>query len=134
MTGGNSEDAPVASATGADAHDQVVQRISGSSYSQEKGTPDADKLIVVEPPVYNQHAEDLAETQGKRAFWNQYRPFILAGVAAVILAWWISSTILKDTRHRWLSHTVIVPVMMLTVFRQDCSNSLRVVLHSVGAN
>ena len=31
----------------------------------------------------------------------RYRPFILAGLALLILAWWISSTVLLDTRHRW---------------------------------
>lgn len=34
-------------------------------------------------------------------FYQRFRPYILAGVAAVIIGWWISATVLKTTRHRW---------------------------------
>ena len=80
----------------------VAQRTtSGSSYSQDKGPGDAEKGAV-DPPVYDRHVdEDDTESQTRRAFWAQYQPFILAIVAAIILGWWISSTILKATRHRW---------------------------------
>ena len=36
--------------------------------------------------------------------WSSYerlRPFILAGLALLILGWWISSIVLPATRHRW---------------------------------
>ena len=33
--------------------------------------------------------------------YQKLRPFILAGLAAVILGWWISATVLEATRHRW---------------------------------
>ena len=33
------------------------------------------------------------------------RPTILFALAAAILGWWICSTILKDTRHRWIVQT-----------------------------
>ena len=36
--------------------------------------------------------------------WTSYarlRPFILGGIALVILGWWISSIALPATRHRW---------------------------------
>jgi len=97
----NSED-PVASTT-AKPSDKVVQRTtSGSSFSQEKVPAGAEKGAA-EPPTYGHHAdEDLSESQARRrAFWTQYKPFALAAIAAVILGWWISSTILKATRHRW---------------------------------
>jgi CNT family concentrative nucleoside transporter len=100
---GNSEDHPVASTTGARANDKpVVQRaISGSSFSQEKVPADTEKGVVG-PPTYDHHSDDLAESQARRrAFWAYYKPFVLAGIAAVILGWWISATILKATRHRW---------------------------------
>ena len=46
--------------------------------------------------------EDIEETKGHS--WTSYqrlRPFILVGVALVILGWWISSIVLPATRHRW---------------------------------
>jgi CNT family concentrative nucleoside transporter len=102
---GNSEgDHPIASratSTGAKASDKIVQRtLSGSSFSQEKVPADTEKGVV--PPTYNHNADDLAESQARRrAFWAYYKPFVLAGIAALILGWWISATILKATRHRW---------------------------------
>lgn len=46
--------------------------------------------------------EELAVSQARRAaFCGRYKTYILAGIAIVILGWWISSTILKATRHRW---------------------------------
>jgi len=46
--------------------------------------------------------EDVEET--KEHSWTSYerlRPFILVGLALVILGWWISSIVLPATRHRW---------------------------------
>ena len=46
--------------------------------------------------------EDVEET--KEHSWTSYerlRPFILVGIALVILGWWISSIVLPATRHRW---------------------------------
>jgi hypothetical protein len=88
------------STTGQEA---VPRKASRSSYSEEKGTRDTEKGVV-DPLTYNNRVEEeFAESQAGRrtVFWNQYRPIILASVAAVILGWWISSTILKATRHRW---------------------------------
>ena len=41
------------------------------------------------------------EEEKKPSIYQRFRPFILAGVAAVILGWWVSSIVLKATRHRW---------------------------------
>ena len=46
--------------------------------------------------------EDVEEI--KEHSWSSYerlRPFILVGLALLILAWWISSIVLPATRHRW---------------------------------
>lgn len=32
---------------------------------------------------------------------SRSRPYILIGLAILILGWWISATVLKATRHRW---------------------------------
>jgi len=41
--------------------------------------------------------------QGEKSptFYTRYRPYILSTVAATIIGWWISATILPATRHRW---------------------------------
>lgn len=49
-------------------------------------------------------AEQEVAEETKEHSWTSYerlRPFILVGIALLILAWWISSTILPATRHRW---------------------------------
>ena len=46
--------------------------------------------------------EDVEETKGHSwASYERLRPFILLGLALLILAWWISSIVLPATRHRW---------------------------------
>ena len=48
--------------------------------------------------------QDDVEEETKEHSWNSYerlRPFILGGIALVILGWWISSIVLPATRHRW---------------------------------
>jgi CNT family concentrative nucleoside transporter len=53
---------------------------------------------------------DEKETAHKRELrqqrWQRARPFVLTGLALVILGWWISATVLKATRHRWIPQTV----------------------------
>ena len=39
--------------------------------------------------------------------YRRFRPFVLAALAAVILGWWITSTILPATRHRWCVFSVL---------------------------
>jgi concentrative nucleoside transporter, CNT family len=50
-------------------------------------------------------AEDEVEVEAARnkrhTLYQRFRPLILGALAATILGWWISSTILKATRHRW---------------------------------
>lgn len=49
-------------------------------------------------------AEQEVAEETKEHSWTSYerlRPFILVGIALLILAWWISSIILPATRHRW---------------------------------
>lgn len=35
------------------------------------------------------------------SFMTRYKPFILSGLALLILGWWVSATVLPATRHRW---------------------------------
>lgn len=76
--------------------ENIVHRApSGSSYAEEKGAQ-------TDQYVHHASDDDAAESKARRAaFYKRFRPLILAGVAAVILGWWISSTVLLATRHRW---------------------------------
>ena len=61
----------------------------------------ADNPAETEKGVSQEQGE-VEET--KEHSWTSYkrlRPFILVGIALVILAWWISSIVLPATRHRW---------------------------------
>jgi concentrative nucleoside transporter, CNT family len=95
---------PVASVTSTNVGNKPIQRTASDYYSdsKENGPEDAEKGAV-DQTIYDHRADEgVATSQARRAaFWGQYRPFILGGIAAVILGWWISSTVLKATRHRW---------------------------------
>ena len=90
-------------------NENVVHRApSGSSYAEEKVPVDEEKGGQTQQYVHRASDEDAAESKARRAaFYKRFRPLILAGVAAVILGWWISSTILKATRHRWCVVSII---------------------------
>lgn len=57
-------------------------------------------LVTAVPPEHDLEDPE-AEGEKKVSFYQRYRPFILAGIAIVILGWWISATVLPATRHRW---------------------------------
>lgn len=49
----------------------------------------------------NALGDDKEEGARERAFNEKLRVLFLVGLAALILGWWISSTVLKATRDRW---------------------------------
>ncbi|CCM05697.1 uncharacterized protein FIBRA_07929 [Fibroporia radiculosa] len=84
------------------AVERSASRSSSYSASNEKQPiPDAE----VQP------AKDTLITDGEEAtvpntVWHaRLRILLLAGLAATILGWWITSTILPATRHRWIVQT-----------------------------
>ncbi|KAJ3559468.1 hypothetical protein NP233_g11253 [Leucocoprinus birnbaumii] len=54
----------------------------------------------------------------------QYKPYLLGGLAAVILGWWISSTVLPATRHRWVVQTLFAWAFILIIAFRFIPNSL----------
>ncbi|GLB37273.1 putative H nucleoside cotransporter [Lyophyllum shimeji] len=66
-----------------------------SEYTDEKYTGDPEVNVAVEEE----------EDERRSTLYDKIRPFILPALAAVILGWWISATILKATRHRWIVQT-----------------------------
>ena len=83
------------------------QSPSDSSVLKNTTTDGAEKGV---------HQDDVEET--KVHPWTSYqrlRPFILAGLALLILGWWISSIVLPATRHRWF-------VFRISILRSHCSS------------
>jgi concentrative nucleoside transporter, CNT family len=76
---------------------KVDHTSSSSIHSAEKGGPIGDHHVVAERDA------EIAEARRERrhSIYARFRPFILTGVALVILGWWISATVLPATRPRW---------------------------------
>ena len=78
---------------------------SDSVESLKKGHDHERHVAVGTDRERAQLAEDEAEVKDDQRRWDAFyaksRSFILAALAALILGWWISSTVLKVTRHRW---------------------------------
>lgn len=63
------------------------------------GSASKEKVIDNEPEAHEvAHATSGEEQVGR---YSKFKPYILGGLALLILGWWISATILHDTRHRW---------------------------------
>lgn len=105
---------------------------SESSHSVSKEKRD------VEPHLEEANLKLDEESAEERSpsFASKYKPFILTALALVILGWWISSTILEKTRHRWY---VAFPVriqnadLSLSHICQDCADCLRMGFHCVSS-
>lgn len=77
---------------------------SNSSIRKEKASNEQDQEL---GRVEKDEDEDHNVSQMRReVIYQRLRPFILGGLAALILGWWISSTILEATRHRWYVHVI----------------------------
>jgi len=75
--------------------------------------------------------EAAIKKERRRRLWQQARPVVLAGLALTILGWWISATVLKATRHRWIPQTVWAWFFILVIAFRFIPN--RVVTHPVEA-
>jgi hypothetical protein len=87
------------SSTGQPVEEPIHRKSSRSTeFFDEKGKPSSSdpETVVIEKD------SDTEQSQSRRSgLYAKYRPLILAGLATVILAWWISATVLPATRHRW---------------------------------
>ncbi|EIW83305.1 hypothetical protein CONPUDRAFT_164267 [Coniophora puteana RWD-64-598 SS2] len=92
--------------------EQVVQRKpSGSSYSKEKEKHPAD----VEENNGSPEDEEESKTGKMDALRKKMRVIVLVALAALVLGWWISATILKATRGRWLVQTIFAWFFLLVI-------------------
>lgn len=85
---------------------EIEKRTSRSSVSsvEKQQEPHVAEKDITNLEAGGEHTDDKEEHSWFT--YRRFRPYILAGSILVILGWWISSTILPATRHRWyvLSH------------------------------
>ncbi|KAG9220896.1 hypothetical protein CCMSSC00406_0002504 [Pleurotus cornucopiae] len=78
-----------------------------------------------EPQVLLQDDADVEAARERRAqLYARLRPFLLGGLAALILGWWISATILPATRHRWIVQTLFAWFFILIIAFRFIPNSV----------
>ncbi|KAG9037182.1 hypothetical protein FRB95_006435 [Tulasnella sp. JGI-2019a] len=77
---------------------EISQGVSKTS-SVHSDSLEAQKEEVIEHEMAAEHGDGST-------FYMRYRPFILAAWAMLIFGWWISSLLVKATRHRWIPQTV----------------------------
>ncbi|EPT04957.1 hypothetical protein FOMPIDRAFT_1021699 [Fomitopsis schrenkii] len=108
----------------------VVERKASrtSSFSDGKLKQHDPEVQTAHEGTQEQDEKDAARWAAARSF---LRPTILLGLAAAILGWWICSTILKNTRHRWIVQTFWAWFFLITIAFRYIPN--RVVTNPVSA-
>ncbi|KAL0956128.1 hypothetical protein HGRIS_002294 [Hohenbuehelia grisea] len=93
---------------------------SSDSFKEKEHQHDGEQPAVL--------LKDEEETEAARRLraerYAKFRPFILGGVALLILGWWISATILKATRHRWIVQTLFAWFFILVIAFRFIPNSV----------
>lgn len=82
-------EAPVIRERSANSLKKTTSRSSSNSATKEK-------VVNSDEVLQKKDEEDTAP-----GFFDKFRPYILIGLALLILGWWISATVLQATRHRW---------------------------------
>ena len=84
------------------AAEPLVREKKGHSESSDPS--ESKQHIPITDPVVlaaREEADIEAGKEERRRHYLKFRPFILGGLALLILGWWISATVLPATRHRW---------------------------------
>ncbi|KAI0693028.1 H+/nucleoside cotransporter [Cytidiella melzeri] len=95
---------------------------STSSNQLEKNVVDHDAEVARE--VSHDEAEIQEEDATTHARYRKLRPLIHAALVLLILAWWISSTVLESTRHRWIVQTFWAWFFIITIAFRYIPNSV----------
>ncbi|KAJ7928597.1 Na+ dependent nucleoside transporter C-terminus-domain-containing protein [Mycena leptocephala] len=89
---------------------------------QRKGSRSTESLNEKESHPVDHEAilakdtEDVEAARSRRQnLMHKFRPFILGATALLILGWWISATLLKATRHRWIVQTLFAWFFILVI-------------------
>ncbi|KAF5321394.1 hypothetical protein D9619_001373 [Psilocybe cf. subviscida] len=94
---------------------------SQASESFEEGEKgDAEQTTYLADP----ESQDSKSDAVKDTLFIKYEPFILGITAAVILGWWISATVLKATRHRWIVQTLFAWFFILVIVFRYVPNTV----------
>lgn len=104
--------------------ERTASRSSLDSASKEKAVTDHPELLSPKNPA------DDADERSPRSY-SRFRPYILTGLALLILGWWISATVLKTTRHRWIVQTFFAWAFIFIIAFRFIPNS--VVSNPIGA-
>ncbi|KAG1751608.1 Na+ dependent nucleoside transporter C-terminus-domain-containing protein [Suillus paluster] len=110
-----------ASAGGFDEENQFVQRKTSVSTTSDEKKATASNTVDTEGGLVDADKEGI---QAKTSFDKKLRVIVLIGLAALILGWWISSTILKATRGRWLVQTIFAWFFLITIAFRFIPNSV----------
>ena len=99
----SSPDSPHHIAEATSALQRKQSRSSGAdSIAKGDPTPDPTNVQVADPEKAQPHGlpQDNEESTLTK-LTRKYRVVVLGALSALILGWWISSTVLEATRHRW---------------------------------
>lgn len=96
--------------------DQTITQRKPSLFSSSGG---AATDINDPPSTQEDQLKQQKEVPGKKI-----RVTLLLGLAALILGWWISATVLKTTRHRWLQQTIFAWLFLLIIAFRFIPNSV----------
>lgn len=108
-----------------------VSQHSDDSIAKEKRAPDSDAEAQLAKEVAQDDAE-VEEAKARNHMWyKRMRVVILLATAATVLGWWICSTILPATRHRWIVQTFWAWFFLVVIAFRFIPNS--VVTRPVGA-
>jgi CNT family concentrative nucleoside transporter len=97
-------------------------RRSSSVDSTSKDPEKAGRVQDADEPLH--HPEVVDEEEQKPPVPKWFRPLLLAALATLILGWWISSTVLKATRHRWIVQTFFAWAFILIIAFRFIPNSV----------
>ncbi|EMD37525.1 hypothetical protein CERSUDRAFT_114160 [Gelatoporia subvermispora B] len=92
---------------------------SSSSVEKDKIKDDAELQT-----AKDLEADDASARSQTHGWYLKLRPFILLALALTILGWWISSTILKPTRHRWIVQTFWAWFFIIVIAFRFLPNSI----------
>lgn len=67
---------------------------------------------------------EVAQEKQSLGLYSQLRPYLLTALALLILGWWISATVLKATRHRWIVQTIFAWAFILIIAFRYIPNSI----------
>ncbi|KAI0779999.1 Na+ dependent nucleoside transporter C-terminus-domain-containing protein [Fomes fomentarius] len=111
-----------------DHADRIDRKQSRSSASESLAKNDPTNVNadveVRDPEKADAATREQEDVSNLTKVYRRFRPFVLAGIAAVILGWWISSTVLEATRHRWIVQTFWAWFFLLVIAFRFIPNSV----------